>query len=665
MMPSPNSLRRLLFASAACVILNPGAAYAQAVDYGTLEQVFGEPITTSVTGKPQRASEVPGDITIITQDDIRRTGAADIPTILQFATGLDVRRNTFGDAQVAIRGYDSPFNPRLLVLVNGRQVYLDDYGYVAWSAIPVQLSEIRQIEVVKGPASALFGFNAASGVINIITFDPLLDHVNTATVRGGTQGYGEGEAVATEHIGKTAGVRISVGGWTATGFDDRAGATDPISSRYASVNIDSRWQVLPNVLLSLEGGYTDARAPELTLGVSDSQNRTNFLRFGVAADTKSGQVMLDVYRNQAISGFGLGGLADNINDVFVVKISDLVQLNPNNTIRLGLEYRNNGLQFEAAEGGALSYNNYAASAMWDWQISPKFDLTNAVRIDHLALQDTGTFLPTPGRTRALYDRTELTVPSFNSGLVIKVSDRDTVRLTASRGLQVPSLIDYGLQASEGPVSVVGSPSLSPMSVWNAELAYDRSIGALGATFTTAAYWQRNTDLIATAGQAGLTVVDGTLLENAENYGSSYELGLEIGLRGKTDRGLRWNISYRYASIHDDITSAVSNSLNSVGSYDSGTPANVVIGGLGYTIGKWELDAQARYQSRFLDFTVTPAGNEPFTVNHYVVLNTRVGYQVTKYLTVAVTAEQFDVPRTTETGFDYVNRQFIASATVKW
>jgi hypothetical protein len=49
----------------------------------------------------------------------------------------------------------------------------------------------------------------------------------------------------------------------------------------------------------------------------------------------------------------------------------------------------------------------------------------------------------------------------------------------------------------------------------------------------------------------------------------------------------------------------------------------------------------------------------------VVLNARVGYQVTKYLTVAATAEQFDVARVTESPYGYVNRQFIASATLKW
>jgi len=189
----------------------PAVASAQGVDYTNLEQMFGEPITTSVTGKPQRASEVPGDLTIITQDEIRRSGATNIPDILQFVPGIDVRHYGLGQAEVSIRGYNSPLNPRLLVLVDGRQVYSDDYGRVAWNALPVQLLEIRQIEVIKGPNSALFGFNAASGVINIITFDPLLDKVEAATIQGGTRSFGEVSAVGTGHIGDTAGVRISAG----------------------------------------------------------------------------------------------------------------------------------------------------------------------------------------------------------------------------------------------------------------------------------------------------------------------------------------------------------------------------------------------------------------------------------------------------------------------
>ena len=109
---------------------------AQTLDYGTLEQLFHEPVTASATGKPQRASDAPVNMEIVTQDDIRRSGATSIPGVLQFVTGVDVRQYGIADAEVGIRGYNQPYNPRLLVLVNGRQVYSDDYGHVTWPNDP-------------------------------------------------------------------------------------------------------------------------------------------------------------------------------------------------------------------------------------------------------------------------------------------------------------------------------------------------------------------------------------------------------------------------------------------------------------------------------------------------------------------------------------------------
>ena len=153
----------LLSVAVAALPFVAGAAGAQSIDYGSLESLFGEAVTTSATGSPQRSTEVPVDMTIISADDIKRSGAHDLPTLLGRVPGIDVLNwSTYG-ADVGVRGYNQPMSPRLLVLVNGRQVYLDHYGYTAWSTIPVQLSEIRQIEVVKGPNAALFGFKSNTG----------------------------------------------------------------------------------------------------------------------------------------------------------------------------------------------------------------------------------------------------------------------------------------------------------------------------------------------------------------------------------------------------------------------------------------------------------------------------------------------------------------------
>jgi len=162
-----------MFARVASLSLVAGlmssAASAQSVDYQSLQDTIGEPVTTSVTGKPQRASETPASIEIITRNQIAHSPAHDVPDLLKTYAGVDVNRWTAGQTDVAVRGGVQTYNPRLLVLVDGRQVYLDHYGMTDWNLLGVQLEEIQQIELVRGPATALFGFNAASAVVNIIT----------------------------------------------------------------------------------------------------------------------------------------------------------------------------------------------------------------------------------------------------------------------------------------------------------------------------------------------------------------------------------------------------------------------------------------------------------------------------------------------------------------
>ncbi len=109
--------------------------------------------------------------------------------------------------------------------IDGRQVYADYYGFTPWSTLPVELSDIRQIEIVEGPNSALFGFNAVGGVINIVTYDPLYDDVNTASITGGTQNLVQGSGVATFRMGDTAGLRVSLGG---RGNDDFSTPQNPL-----------------------------------------------------------------------------------------------------------------------------------------------------------------------------------------------------------------------------------------------------------------------------------------------------------------------------------------------------------------------------------------------------------------------------------------------------
>ena len=445
-------LRRIpvLLAFAALVAAaSSGAAFAQSMDYGTLEQTFGEPVTTSATGSPQRATDAPVDMIIVTADEIRRSGAHDIPGILRHVAGIDVEQWSDADADVGVRGYDQPYSPRLLVLVDGRQVYADYYGFTPWSTLPVELSEIRQIEIVKGPNTALFGFNAVGGVINIVTYNPQYDDTNTVTFSAGTQDLAEGSAVLTVRDGSMAALRASVGGRIDDDFATAVPASIAGPARQGEyrgeADLNGVVRLAEGVELGLEASHSVAAQNEIFPGLSfvNSVFFADSVKGQLSADTGFGLFRLTAYTNWIIqhANFFLGGIPlapDLGNRVSVVQLEDNFTLGADNTLRLAGEYRHSGSGTTLFAGGTISYDVYSGSAMWAWTIAPGLALTNAVRLDDLTLDRTGAVPLYYPFTNAEWRRT-LTEPSFNSGLVWRIGGSDTLRLLASRGVQLPNL----------------------------------------------------------------------------------------------------------------------------------------------------------------------------------------------------------------------------------
>ena len=100
-------------------------------------------------------------------------GALTIPDALRNVPGVDVTEYRTGQLEVGIRGVNGPWNNRVLVLMDGRSVLEGFYDHISWESLPLTMRyEIDRIEVVEGPVSAVYGADAASGVINIITKKP-------------------------------------------------------------------------------------------------------------------------------------------------------------------------------------------------------------------------------------------------------------------------------------------------------------------------------------------------------------------------------------------------------------------------------------------------------------------------------------------------------------
>jgi iron complex outermembrane receptor protein len=127
---------------------------------------------TSVSKSKQRIGDSAAAVTVITQDDMQRSGLHQIPEILRLSPGLFVQQgNQFTGWSVSARGFGALFSNKLLVLDDGRTVYTPLFSGVYWNTVDYPIPDLDRIEVIRGPGATLWGSNAVNGVINIISKD--------------------------------------------------------------------------------------------------------------------------------------------------------------------------------------------------------------------------------------------------------------------------------------------------------------------------------------------------------------------------------------------------------------------------------------------------------------------------------------------------------------
>ena len=165
-----SSQRRTLLWLCLALLWRPAASLAQEQDLSQLgiEELMNIKVT-SVAKTEQRMVESQAAVFVITQEDIRKSGMTSIPELLRMVPGLSVAQIDGSMWAISARGFNGQFANKLLVLIDGRSVYMPIYSGVYWEVQDVLLEDIDRIEVIRGPGAALWGANAVNGVINIIT----------------------------------------------------------------------------------------------------------------------------------------------------------------------------------------------------------------------------------------------------------------------------------------------------------------------------------------------------------------------------------------------------------------------------------------------------------------------------------------------------------------
>jgi iron complex outermembrane receptor protein len=134
----------------------------------SLEDLMNTQVT-SVSKKEQKLSRTASAIFVISQEDIRRSGATNIPDLLRMVPGMDVAQINGSTWAISARGFNQQFSNKLLVTIDGRSVYTSTFAGVFWDTMDYPLEDIERIEVIRGPGGPIWGANAVNGVVNIIT----------------------------------------------------------------------------------------------------------------------------------------------------------------------------------------------------------------------------------------------------------------------------------------------------------------------------------------------------------------------------------------------------------------------------------------------------------------------------------------------------------------
>jgi iron complex outermembrane receptor protein len=367
-------------------------------------------------------------------------------------------------------------------------------------------------------------------------------------------------------------------------------------------------------------------------------------------------------------------MVDFNNQVTVAQVQDIFKIGGAHTLRLSGEYRKGDLNTSPFRGGTVFYDGCALGVMWQWRLAETLTLTNAIRRDDLELGRKGLVPAGYGLGNSDWDRS-LAKTSFNAGLVWATSDQDTVRLSASRGAQLPSLynlggflINYPLPPS-APLPAIffsGVPGLQPATVNNYELAWDRKLTVIEADLRMAVFHGTSRGVLA---DNGADLQEAAIFSTPANIGNSETDGLELSLQGTIADTWRWRAGYLYQDVDDSFT-ALFPAESTLTDFATTTPRHNLNASLGWTKGAWEVDGYLKYQSSTLGLqgpdaiVFPPAGalGSLVQVPGYTSVDARIAYSMDDKLVFSLSGQNLLDSEQRQTSGPDVERRVLATAT---
>jgi iron complex outermembrane receptor protein len=508
---------------------------------------------TSVSKKEQTLARTGAAVFVITQEDIHRSGATNIPDVLRMAPGVDVAQIDANRWAISIRGFNASYSNKVLVLIDGRSVYSDSFSGVFWDQQDVPLEDIDRIEVIRGPGGTVWGANAVNGVINIITRDSRKTHGGLISASGGNQ-------TAADSLVQYGGAAGSNGSYRAFGryFDVNNSvtpggqpATDGWHGSQGGFRTD--WDPSQKDTLSVQGDVVRTAGGE-TLGVVfpniPLQTTLNAPLTNALGDimarwehtlANGSQTSLQVYYDY-VHRSGEGGDSEYGRTVDV-EFQHHLAIGARHDIVWGLDYRLDSAIIEAPLAYSPGFSpdrrldNLAAVFLQDEiAITKSLSLTLGSKFEHNAY------------TGFEYE------PSAQ--IVWTPSARQTVWASAARAIRQPAMLDVDLKSSIavvplgggdfGIVTLSGDPNPKSETLLDFETGYRNRIGKrLSVDLTGFLSYYRNLETVepqdpffsAESGPPHLVIPEVFAFNaNGRDYGAEVFLNWDVSSRLKITSG---------------------------------------------------------------------------------------------------------------------------------
>ncbi len=185
----------------------PAAKGAWSLGDLTIEQLMNEPVTT-VSKREQRLGDTAAAVTVLSGDDLRRSGMTTIADSLRLVPGVQVAALDSGSWAVSARGFNNQFANKLQVMLDGRTVYLPLFSGVLWDAQQAFLDDVDRIEIIRGPGATVWGANAVNGVINVVSKSARDTQGGLVYAGGGNVNLALGGARYGQQIGESTFYRV-------------------------------------------------------------------------------------------------------------------------------------------------------------------------------------------------------------------------------------------------------------------------------------------------------------------------------------------------------------------------------------------------------------------------------------------------------------------------